>query len=121
MEDVEPFCQFWTTAGDWKVGRSSVKYGACCQQRTHPPIHPLQSTCCTSTTQTHRQAWLHGPLSALDAEGVEKEVTAAGKSLTKLGKVKGVGSTDQLTGMASVFAAVLHLCPATLSHFEDGD
>jgi hypothetical protein len=38
-------------------------------------------------SQTHQQAWQQGPLSAVDPDTVEKDLAAAGKALTKLGKV----------------------------------
>jgi hypothetical protein len=39
--------------------------------------------------KAHQQAWQHGPLSAVDPEALEKDLAAAGKALTKLGKVRG--------------------------------
>jgi hypothetical protein len=41
----------------------------------------------TTPPQEHRQTWLHGPLSALDPEAVEKDLAVTGKALNKLGKV----------------------------------
>lgn len=51
---------------------------------SHAPAHPRN----TPPPQAHHAAWTRGPLSALDPEAVEREIVAAGKALTKLGKAR---------------------------------
>lgn len=46
--------------------------------RSYAPLPPLQA---------RHHAWYHGPLSDVDPEAVERDVAAAAKAISKLGKV----------------------------------
>jgi hypothetical protein len=66
--------------------------------------------------QVHQHAWLHGPLSAVDPEAVDRDIAAAAKALSKLGKVRLTacpwGPSDQFAGPPCTPAVSMLAAPA---------
>ncbi|GBF98747.1 dynein heavy chain axonemal [Raphidocelis subcapitata] len=112
LEDFEPFFQFWTTAGDWKASGSALGI----QQASDASLFPNARYVLASE---HRQAWLHGPLSALDPEAVDKGIAVIAKALNKLGKafvLRGLdrmaANCEELKGQVEAFKEVAPLAAA---------
>ncbi|KAF8071068.1 Dnah1 [Scenedesmus sp. PABB004] len=106
LADVfDPFVQFWSAVGAWKVRVAAMTAGADCVLAARFDCTLTAVPGAGRRDQANHASWMSGPLEALDGEAVERDVGAAFKTLFKMGKVFASRGLEQMAANADAVRA----------------